>query len=124
MKNGLISSNKSGSKLGDSCINKLLSITHEIYQFFDDEFEVMGIFLGISKAADKVWHKSFIYKLKKNGVAGNLADTLAKFLNDRKQSIVLNGQNSTWLTIEAGVPLGSVFGSLLFFIYIYIYIYI
>ena len=129
MKNGLISSNKSGSKLGDSCINKLLSITHEVYQFFDDEFEVMGIFLGISKAVDKVWHKSFIYKLKKNGVVGNLADTLAKFLNDRKQSIVLNGQNSTWLTIEAGVPLGSVFGSLLFYIYmcvcvcVYMYIY-
>ena len=44
----------------------------------------MGIFLGISKAADKVWHKGFIYNLKKNGIAGNLEDTLANFLNDRK----------------------------------------
>ena len=84
IKNGLISSKESGSKLGDSCINKLLSITHEIYQFFDDELDVMGIFLGISKAADKVWHKGFIYNLKKNGIAGNLEDTLANFLNDRK----------------------------------------
>ena len=26
-------------KQGDSCVNQLLSITHEIYKSFDDEFE-------------------------------------------------------------------------------------
>ena len=30
--NNLISSNQSGLKQGDSCINQLLSITHDIYQ--------------------------------------------------------------------------------------------
>ena len=30
-----LSSNQSGFKLRDSCINKLLSITHEVYQSFD-----------------------------------------------------------------------------------------
>ena len=34
--NELISSNQSGFKPGDSCINQLLSITHEIYKSFDD----------------------------------------------------------------------------------------
>ena len=36
----LISKNQSGFRPGDSCINHLLSITHEIYQFFDDNLEV------------------------------------------------------------------------------------
>ena len=57
--NELISSNQSGFKPGDSCINQLLSITHEIYKFFDDGCEVMDI----SKAFDKVWHNGLIYKL-------------------------------------------------------------
>ena len=36
--NELISANQSGFKPGDSCINQLLSITHEVYKSFDDEF--------------------------------------------------------------------------------------
>ena len=31
--NNLLGSNQSGFKPGDSCINQLLSITHEIYSF-------------------------------------------------------------------------------------------
>ena len=57
--NELISSNQSG----DSYINQLLSITHEIYKSFDDGYEVRGVFFDISKAFDKVWHNGLIYKL-------------------------------------------------------------
>ena len=34
--NNLVSSNQSGFKPGDPCINQLLSITHEIYKSFDN----------------------------------------------------------------------------------------
>ena len=46
--------NQSAFKPGDSCINQLLAITHEIYNSFDDGFEAGGVFLDISKAFDKV----------------------------------------------------------------------
>ena len=46
---GLISANQSGFKPGDSCINQLLSITHNIYKSFDDGYEVRDVFLDISK---------------------------------------------------------------------------
>ena len=48
IENELISSSQSGFKSGDSCINQLLSITHDIYQFFDNGFEVRVVFLDIS----------------------------------------------------------------------------
>ena len=36
-----------------------------------------------------------IYKLKQNWVTGNLLNTFANFLKDKKQIIVLNAQHST-----------------------------
>ena len=95
IENELISLSQSGFKPEDSCINQLLSITHDMYQSFDNDFEVRGVFLDISKAFDKVCQKGHCCKLKQNGVAGNLLNTLADFLKDRKQRVVLNGQKST-----------------------------
>ena len=57
IQNNLITPNQSGFKTGDSCINQLISITHEIYKSFDDGYEVRGVFLDISKAFDKVWYQ-------------------------------------------------------------------
>ena len=118
IENNLISSNQSGFKPGDSCINQLLSITHEIYKSFDDGFEVRGVFLDISKAFDKVWHKGIIFKLQQNGISGKLLRVLSDFLKDRKQRVILNGQFSSWTSVNAGVPQGSILGPLLFLIYI------
>ena len=114
----MISSNQSGLKPGDSCINQLLSITHEIYKCFDDGFEVRGVFLDISKAFDKVWHEGIILKLKQNGISGKLLSALSDFLKDRKQRVTLNGQVSSWTVVNAGVPQGSILGPLLFLVYI------
>ena len=87
---------------------------HEIYQSFDNGFEVRGVFLDISKAFDKVWHKALIFKLKQNGVTGDSLNILIDFLKERKQRVVLNSQHSKWSNIFAGVTQGSILGSLLF----------
>ena len=50
----LISSSQPGFKPGDSCINQLLSITHEIYSSFDKGLQVRSVLLNIAKAFDKV----------------------------------------------------------------------
>ena len=47
IENELISSNQSGFKPGDSCVNQLVSITHEIYKSFDEGHGVRGVFLDI-----------------------------------------------------------------------------
>ena len=99
-------------------LNQLLSITHEIYSFFDDGFEVRSVFLDISKAFDKVWHEEVIFKLQQNGILDDLLNILSDFLRNRKQRVTLNGQSSSWTNFNAGVPQGSILGQLLFLIYI------
>ena len=78
----------------------------------------MGIFLDISKAFDTVWHEGLIFKLKIYGIDGNLLKLLINYLEDRQQRVVSNRQTSSWKNILAGVPQGSVLGSILFLIYI------
>ena len=63
LENNLILSNQSGFKLGDSCINQLLSIIPEIFQSFDEVFGVRSVFIDILKAFGKAWHKRLVLKL-------------------------------------------------------------
>ena len=62
LENNLVSPSQSGLKSGDFCIEQLLSITREMFQSFDERFEVSSLFLDISKAFDKILHKSQMFK--------------------------------------------------------------
>ena len=107
--NHFISTNQSGFKPGYSCINPVLSITHGIYASFDQGFEVPGVFLDISKAFDKIWHKGRIFKLKQNGIFSKLLRFMKDFLSVGKQRVVLNGQCSSWMYVQAEVPCAFTF---------------
>ena len=96
----------------------MLCITHDIYKSFDDALETRAVFLDISKAFDKVLYEAILYKLKQNGISGNLLNIITNFLSLRKQRVILNGQHSSWVNIEAGVPQGSILGPLFIISYI------
>ena len=117
-RNNLLSKNQSGFRPGDSTIYQLLSITSTIYESLENFDKTRAVFLDISKAFDKVWHDGVIFKLKCNGISGNLLNFFQNYLQNRFQRVVLNGTESDWKELKAGVPQGSVLGPLLFLIYI------
>ena len=72
---------------GNSCIAQLLSIIHKIQTAFDDNpaVDVRSVFLDISKALDKVWHISLLFKLKAYGVDGEILSLLENYFENRKK---------------------------------------
>ena len=104
--NGFFNPNQSGFRPGDSCIHQLISITHDIHKSYDTNpsQEVRALFLEISKAFDRVWHKGLLYKIRNFGIEGNLFKLIESFLSDRYQRVTIYGQTSNWLSVKAGVP--------------------
>ena len=82
---------QSGLKKNYSCINQLVSISHENYSAFDcnPSLEVRGVFLDLSKAFDKVWHDGLIYKLKSLGISGGLLKLIQNYLDNQFQRVLL-----------------------------------
>ena len=76
LENNLTSCNQCSFKPGNSCSNQLIAITHKILKGYDDGLEIRGVFLDISKGFDKIWHDGLIYKLRRNGICGNLLQLL------------------------------------------------
>ena len=122
-KEKLLSTNQSGFRPSDSCVNQLLIITHKIFSSFgcNPSLEVRSIFLDIPKAFDKAWHEGLLCKLKSFGIFTNLdllINLIKDYLTDRSQRVLLNGRCSNWQPFLAGVPQGIILGPLFFWIYI------
>ena len=100
----------------DSAINQLILVTHKIYTAIDNGQDVSIAFLDISKAFDRFCHRGLASKLKTISIRGQLLKWITDYLEHtcRCQRVAINGVQSTWLTINARVPQGSILGHLLF----------
>ena len=56
--------------------------------------------------------------MKAYGIIEKLIDWFSSYLKGRRQKVVIKNNSSAYCEISAGVPQGSVFGTLLFIIYI------
>ena len=70
--------------------------------------------LDFSKIFDTVPHKKLLHKLDQYGIRGPVRRWLTNFLTKRKMRVTLERESSQQVTVDSGVPQGTVLGPVLF----------
>ena len=79
------------------------------------------IVMDFSKPFNKVPHNGLLYKLFKCGIDDITLQWVKSFLEERRQSVVLEGEHLHSVPLTSRVPQGSVSLGLLMFLPIYIH---
>ena len=103
-----------GFQRGHSTSDAVLNLTGEVLKAMDDDLFILSIFIDLKKAFDTASHQQILRKLNKIGVCGTELNWFQSFLSERHQFTCLDNCSSPCLSIEVGVPQGSLLSVLIF----------
>ena len=108
-----------GFRSGRSCETQLITTFHDIASAYNKKGSQIDIaVLDFSKAFDTVPHDGLLSKLKHYGIDDKIWLWISNFLKQRKQRVVVDGIQSDLVTVDSGVPQGTVLGPILFLLHI------
>ena len=90
----------------------------ELKKIRNDQDHCFGcIMIDLSKAFDKI-NQSLLRILQRYELRGVCLEWFKSYISERKQAVKLGGTNSSFQSVNFGVPQGSILELLLFIIYI------
>ena len=101
-----------------SCETQLIMLVDELPKNMQMGKQTDFILLDFSKAFDMVAHEKLLQKLHFYDIRGDTLKWIKGILDNRKQSVVINGINSDSIPVSSGVPQCSFLGPILFLAYI------
>ena len=101
-----------------STMLQMLRMMEDWNELLDNDESIDVAYMDFMKAFDKVPHRRLLGKLEAYGIQQPVLGWITDFLSERKQCVVVNGEQSTYKAVSSGIPQGSVLGPLLFVVYI------
>jgi hypothetical protein len=99
-----------GFRKGRSCETKLIKFIDDLVNNINRGQQMNVLIID--------FHSLLTYKLTTNGICGTINQRISNWVNQRTQTVVIDGQRSRPVPVESGVPQGSVLGPSLFLYYI------
>lgn len=121
VENNILSSNQFGFRKGKSTQDAIFLLTEQIYNCFNEGGGTfcINIFIDFQKCFDTIDHDILINKLSLYGIKDIALTLLRSYLSNRTQSVRIdNNPCSSPLSINRGIPQGSILGPLLFLYFI------
>ena len=63
-------------------------------------------------------HQRLLLTLKAHGIGNDVINWIEKWLTQRRQRVIVDGEISNWKYVPSGIPQGSVLGPIPFLMYI------
>ena len=116
--NSVIINGQYGFRRKHSTCMAIVDIVEKIRATWEGGESCLGIFIDFRKAFDTVDHDILIEKMGHLGIRGVPLELMKSYLNNRKQYVVYNGEESSQRDVTVGVPQGSILGPLFFLLYV------
>ncbi|XP_072048603.1 uncharacterized protein [Amphiura filiformis] len=105
MNNNLYTKNQSAYRKYHSVETALVRVNNDLLQAVDTHGEAVLVLLDMSAAFDTVDHNILLRRLhERYGVKGPVHKWFASYLDNRQQSVLIDGEQSDPMTIDWGMP--------------------
>ena len=112
--NNLFSSQQYGFRKNASTELAALELIDRLLTQLHDFKIPINFYMDLSKAFDSLNHNILLQKLTYYGIRNSAITLLKSYLSNRKQYVQIDDVSSSMLSINTGVPQGSIVGPLLF----------
>lgn len=104
---GCLAINQHAYRKGTSTTTAINQLVTKIQAAFKRRQECMVVFVDIAGAFDRTWHSGILLRLLEYGVPKPLVKLIAAFLEQRKATFTVAGEEKTY-ELEQGCPQGGV----------------
>ena len=115
---GLLDNRQHGFRRDHSTCSAVFEFTQYLYNNVDNRKFISCVFIDYSKAFDTIDHEIMCKKLQLYGLSPGVITWCCDYLSHRRQRVKIENHISDNISVNYGVPQGSILGPLFFIMYV------